>query len=131
MKITIRKFQKDDLLKFAELSSDEWKIAIKQIAVSLLKTNDVELCLCAEIDNTIIGFVYAFILPNGTLIPELIYVKDEYRSKGYAKQLLKAVEEESGCSASMVFYNKELHSFYQKQGYQTGENVEVAMKNLK
>ena len=130
MEITIRKYQKDDFVKFTELSSDDWGIVIKQIASSLLKDNDVELCLCAEIDDSIIGFVYGFVLPNGTLILEFLYVKDEYRNKGNAKKLLKAIEDESGCSVSMVFYNKELHSFYEKQEYNIGDNLEIAMKTL-
>lgn len=131
MEIKIRKYEKSDCLKFQELSSDDWNVAIKQIAVSLLKSNDVEICHCAELGNSLIGFIYGFILPKGTLIPEFIYVKDEHRNKGYAKQLLKTMEEESGCSVYMVFYNKELHNFYQNQEYKTGENLEVAMKNLK
>ena len=131
MNIEYRRFQKDDFLNFAGISDDEWKGSHIRVAFSLLKCNDsIEQCFVALDENTIIGYIYGFALPNKTLIPEFMYVKPEYRRKGVGAALLQMLESESGCEYSMIFYHKSMHNHYQKLGYSTGENLETAMKEL-
>lgn len=132
MEYSIRQYAKNDFLSIAALSEDEWKKSIIQFSSFLLKMseNNIEKCYVAELNGEVIGFIYGFALPNKTLIPEFSYVKPLYRKYGIASQLLKKLEDESGCSLSMIFYNKTLHDHYAKQGYETGENLETAIKNL-
>ena len=131
MSIEYRKFQKSDLHYFADLPDDNWKSTSIMLAHLLLNDdNTVERCYIALENTTMIGFIYGFVLPNKTLILELMYVKPEYRHHGIGSSLLAMLEQESGCIASMVFYNKSLHNYYQKLGYSTGDNLETAIKTL-
>lgn len=98
--------------------------------INMDTNNPVEKCLVAEVDGNIVGFVYGFILPNETLIPELMYINPHYRKKGIGSALIRQLEIHSNCAVSMIFYNKSLHEYYQKQGYQSGDNLEVAMKEI-
>ncbi len=86
--------------------------------------------LLAFSDTDLVGFIYGFVLPNKLLIPELMYVKPQYRKTGIAHKLLSELERNSTCTTSMIFYNKTLHDFYRTQGYQVGENLEAAIKSL-
>ena len=63
-------------------------------------------------------------------LPEMLYVRSEYRKAGIGTQLLEYLEKESGCTSSMIFYNTTLHNYYAKRGYTVGENLETAMKSL-
>lgn len=90
----------------------------------------IEKCLVAEADGDIVGFIYGFVLPNKTLIPEFMYVVPNARKNGVGAELIKQLELTSGCTASMIFYNKSLHCFYEHQGYLAGENLEVAVKEI-
>jgi len=131
MGIEYRKFQKSDLLDFADLSDDEWMQAHIGLAHSMINcNNEIERCYVALDDGVIIGYIYGFALPNKTLIPEFMYVQPKYRRSGVGANLLKLLEEESGCNASMIFYHKSMHNHYEKLGYSTGENLETAMKTL-
>lgn len=132
MSVEIREYIKQDWLNFMTISDDEWAQSIKSLGHSMIKEYDgrvlkLLLALCGE---SLAGFIYGFILPNRTLIPEFMYIKPEYRHNGIAQKLLSELEKRSGCTASMIFYNKSLHIFYQNQGYISGENLEVAMKTL-
>lgn len=132
MEYFLREYAKGDFLLIATLSEDTWNQTITQFATLLPKMseNSIEKCYVAESNGEVIGFIYGFALPNATLIPEFAYVKPMYRKHGIASQLLKKLEDESGCSLSMIFYNKSLHNHYAKLGYETGENLETAIKNL-
>ena len=131
MKVSIREFQKDDALSIAFISCDEWANKIFSLTSSL-KYYDGQIVRCFVDDGIdgIVGFIYGYILPDKLLIPEFLYVIPEYRKKGIAAQLLNTLEKESNCTASMIFYNKSLRNHYEKQGYQVGDNLEVAMKQL-
>lgn len=131
MKVEYREYEKTDFLKLALLSDDNCRVNHYNIASSLRQgTNDVEKCILAVEEETIIGYIYGFVLPNGTLLPEFLYVLPEYRRHGIGEKLLRTLEENYGCSSSMIFYNKELHDYYKKLGYISGENLEVAMKYI-
>ena len=126
-----RPITKNEIIELANLSDDDWKILNKSIASSLqIEENRIEKCYVAVCDDCIIGYIYGFILPNGTLLPEFMYVKKEYRNCGVGYALLSKLEEESGCSVSRILYNKELHNHYKKLGYDAGDNLEVAIKAL-
>ena len=130
MDILIREYNKDDGLSLLSISNDEWKFAINNIVMLMENENSVEKCLVAEVKGHVVGFIYGFVLPNKTLIPELIYVTPDFRKYGIATKLIKRLESISGCTAAMIFYNKSLHNFYEHQGYQLGDNLEVAMKPI-
>lgn len=130
MAVVYRAFEHDDCLELASLSDDEWVSTHSSVAFSLLKNNSVEQCYVAADEGQIVGYIYGFVLPNGTLIPEFLYVLPNYRKQGIGKELLKKLENESNCSNSMIFYNSSLHDYYAKQGYNTGENLETALKDL-
>lgn len=132
MNLTIREYERRDWLDFLSISNDEWAQTIKQLGFSMVREYDGKVLkmLLAFDDANLIGFIYGFILPNQTLIPELMYIKPEHRHNGIAQQLLAELEKQTECTVSKIFYNKSLHEFYQKQGYKTGENLEVAIKIL-
>ena len=131
MNVIIRPVKKTDVFDLACLANDEWAQKLSMLAPSFAKCDGkIERCYVAEEADEIIGFIYGFVLPNGLLLPEMLYVCSEYRKSGIGTQLLAHLEKESGCSSSMIFYNKTLHDYYAKRGYIVGENLETAMKEL-
>ena len=137
--VSIRIFDKTDWMRFALNSDDDLRNdPFYPIAFSTLRELSqvdadnlrVEKCYTAVYGDTILGFIYGFVLPNRLLIPEFVYVKPDYRKKGIAKELLVKLEKESACETSMIFYNKELRGHYQRLGYTVGDNLEVALKEL-
>ena len=132
MSIEIREYTKQDWLDFMGISIDEWAQGIKSIGLSILKEYDNRMLklLLARSEGNLAGFIYGFVLPSQVLIPEFMYIKPEYRHQGIAQSLLAELERQSGCTCSMIFYNKTLHDYYEKQGYSTGENLETAIKQL-
>ena len=131
MKVSIRKIQKGDALKLASIDDDDWKALLSIGTPSFIECDwKRDCCYVAEIESNLVGFIYGFLLPNGTLIPEMIYVHPDYRTMGIGTMLLEYLEKESGCTHSMIFYNKSLRNYYKKRGYSVGENLEVALKEL-
>ena len=127
----IRKVRKSDTFKLAIVADDEWKPKMSMMAPSFAKCDGkIERCYVAEVEGVLVGFIYGFVLPNGMLIPEMLYVRSEYRKMGIGTKLLEYLEKESGCMNSMIFYNKSLHDYYSKRGYRVGENLEVALKEF-
>lgn len=133
MDCTIREYNNRDWVRFIDFSNDEWHTRINDIGFSLKDVNAgniIKILLAINNEDEMVGFIYGFTLPNHTLIPDFLYVKTEYRKMGLAHQLLKELEERSGCTASMIFYNTSLHDFYEKQGYFSSGKLEVAIKNI-
>ena len=90
----------------------------------------IEKCFLAFLDTTRVGFIYGFVLPNKILLPQWLYVLPQVRKCGIGTALLKELEEKSKCTASMIFYNKDLHNYYSELGYETGSNLETAIKTI-
>lgn len=131
MGIVYRAFEKRDFIDLATFSDDEWADKHYGIAFSMLKAEgNIEQCLLAVADEKIVGYIYAFALPNKTLLPELLYVLPQYRQQGIGRKLLAKMETSTECTASMIFYHNSLHKFYSSLGYRAGDNLEVAMKAL-
>ena len=131
MDVMIRLVKKADISSLARLADDEWASKLAILASSFAKCDGIiERCYVAEKSNELVGFIYGFVLPSGLLLPELLYVRSEYRGKGIGTQLMEYLEKKSGCTSSMIFYNTALHDYYAKRGYIVGENLEIAMKNL-
>lgn len=131
MGVIIRPIKKTDLLSLECIANDEWASKLSMLAPSFAKCDGkIERCYVAEKSNELIGFIYGFVLPNGLLLPEMLYVRSEYRESGIGTRLLEYLEKESGCTSSMIFYNTTLHDYYAKRGYTVGENLETAMKSL-
>ena len=131
MSVELRKFEKGDYLNLAKLSDDQWKASHFRIATSMLKaTGNIEHCLLALEGEKIVGYIYSFALPNKTLIPGFLYVLPAYRKNGIGKMLVEKLEFSTDCTASLIFYHKSLHDYYAKMGYQVGDALEVAMKEI-
>ena len=83
MQIVFRDFKKTDILDLFEISNDEWSEKIRELTLSLLKEYDNKIIkvILASNNDIPIGFIYGFILPNRTVIPEFLYVKPEFRNK--------------------------------------------------
>ena len=110
---------------------DEWQ----KTFVSLYKAldqmpNSYEKLYMAISDGKVIGFVYGYTLPNKTLMPMFLHVDEKYRNQEIATNLLELLEKESKCVCSLIWYDKSLHNFYEKQSYDAGGNLEVAVKLL-
>lgn len=131
MGVIIRPVKKADMFRLACLANDEWASKLSMLAPSFAQCDGkIERCYVAERSDELIGFIYGFALPNGLLLPEMLYVRSEFRRAGIGTQLLEYLEKESGCTNSMIFYNTTLHDYYAKRGYLVGENLETAVKNL-
>ena len=131
--IFIREYNKSDSLLFFERfqnAGDWWDWSIKPTAKSLFQNYDgktIKAFVACE-NEEIVGFIYGYVFPDGLLIPEFMYVDSNFRNRGIGRKLLSALEKESGCTSSMIFYNKALRDYYKKQGYSTGDDIETAIK---
>lgn len=131
MSVEYREFRNTDFFAMWNWEVEPWTDAHRGAIVSLSKPkNAVEKGLVALINDTIVGYIYGFALPNRTLIPEFMYVRPEFRKQGIGENLLKELENNSGCNVSMIFYHKSLHDYYEKLGYATGSNLETALKEI-
>lgn len=131
MDVKLREFEKKDYLNLAFLSDDKWKASHFEIAESMMKASgNIEHCILAMDGSRIVGYIYGFALPNKTLIPEFLYVLPVCRKNGIGKMLVEKMESSTDCTVSMIFYNKDLRDYYSKMGYQVGDALEVAMKEI-
>ena len=131
MEYSIRPFTRTDFLFLGTLSdSDEYKTQHLPIAMSLRNADEqFEKCFVATVDTQIVGYIYGFVVPEKMALPQFLYVKQENRGNGIGAALLKKFEEESHAPCCLIYYRKELHDYYTKQGYLAGV-TEVAMKEL-
>ena len=130
MSITIREYSKNDMFHLALVCDDEWSKDVTKIAISLKKyvEGGIERCYLAEENNSILGFIYGYALPNGLLLPQFLYIKPDYRKKGIGTKLLAYFEENSECSSSLIYYNQSLHNYYANRGYSTQAKLDTALK---
>ena len=131
MDYSIRPYSKADFLFLGTLSNDdEYKSQHLPIALSLQKADErTERCFVATVDNKIVGYIYGYIVPGRVTLPQFLYVKNENRRGGIGAALLKRFEDESQTPCSLIYYRKDLHDYYTRQGYEAGV-TEVAMKHL-
>lgn len=130
--IMIRKFQMLDLADFETLcdNSDWYYPKISTSPAALLKYDIYrENCYVAYDGSTLIGYVYGGVLCN-TLYPQFMFVREDYRKQGIGMKLMGTLEENSGCTVSLIYYNKELSDYYCKQSYEIGTNLQVGMKQI-
>jgi len=131
--IIIRKFEILDISGISDLSKNNvyCKKEIELIAKSFMHSeNTKNNCYVAVIGDRIIGFIYGFLIDNGTLYPQFLYVEPTYRKKGIGKGLMDAIEKGTACNTSIIVYHKSLHDYYVKQGYLQGDQLEVAIKEI-
>ncbi|NMC56829.1 MAG: GNAT family N-acetyltransferase [Eubacteriaceae bacterium] len=131
--INIKKANRLDIIKLNFLceEDDEWFEGIKIMANDLLSSYDEQtLCFIAFYNDEAIGFIFGFVLHKQTLYPQFMYVKDEFRKMGVGKQLMNALETQSGCKTSFIYYKKILREYFAKQGYDADEGLEIAVKML-
>lgn len=134
MSIIYRIAEKKDyelILSMVVCSTEEyWGQAVKLIADNILHPNPIEKIYVAQEGNDIVGIINGYVLPNKTLLPQFSYVKPELRNRGIGTGLLNKLESDSDCNVSMIFYNKDLHDHYMSIGYETGANLETAIKEI-
>lgn len=128
--MTIRNFTLLDFSRLLRFPPDEWSEAHSVTAHSLLKQNPTERCVVAEEDAALVGYAYGFVLPNETLFVDFVYVTPARRGSGVGAELIRALERSSGCREVLVFFHKSLRGFYTRQGYETGTDLEAAVKPL-
>jgi len=77
---------------------------------------------CIKEDGKVVAGILATIACWGILSIDVLWVKEEYRGKGYGSQLMKAVEEEAkgkGAKLSRVeTFEFQAKGFYEKLGYE-------------
>ena len=88
-----------------------------------------ENCFVAYDETMLVGYAYGGTLCD-TLYPQFMFVKESYRNRGIGKMLMERLEQESGCTVSMIFYHKSLSNHYKKQGYEIGTELETAIKQI-
>ncbi len=131
MSVEYREFRDTDFFPMWEWEVGQWTDVHRNAIASLSEPkNAVVKGFVALINDTVVGYIYGFALPNHTLIPELLYVRHEFRNQGIGTNLLRILENNSGCNVSMIFYHKSLHDYYEKLGYETGSNLETAIKDI-
>lgn len=84
MSISIRLLVQTDYLKIIELAPDD--DIMSSILFSIAKdgkdcSDKISYTYGAFIDDELIGFVYGFVLPNKTLLPQYLYIDKKYRGK--------------------------------------------------
>lgn len=118
-----------DLIELLNGSEEEWKPQIGSIIKSNIEgLEDTERLRVYKENGHVVGFIYYIKATSKITLIELVYVIPAYRNRGIASRLIADVEEES--EVVQIYYNKKLHSFYAKQGYESGENIEIAIKNI-
>lgn len=128
--MTVREFTLADFSRFLRFPPDEWSESHARVAHSLLKQNPTERCVVAEEDGALVGYAHGFVLPNAALFIAFVYVTPARRRSGVATELIRALERSSGCREALVFFHKSMHGFYARQGYETGTDLEAAVKPL-
>lgn len=129
----IREYTKNDATKLLlfMLAEEQWKTRHPLTVNAMHEAdNTIEQTYVAEKDGAILGYIYGFVLPNKTLIPEFLYVHPDYRKQGVGSSLLNHFEKVTNCVVSQIFYHNSLHDYYCRQGYEMGGNLEVAVKRL-
>lgn len=128
----IRLLTKDDYLLIMEIAPDD-EVTMSMflgIAKAIKDGFDgISYTYGAFIDGMIVGFIYGFVLPNKTLLPQYLYVATDYRGRKIGKQLLERFEQESQCTCAIAYFEEGLSKYYSEQGYIVG-NTLVALKNL-
>ena len=119
MIIQYKKYRKNYKIKVLDMVlnlEDEWRNTMFQLLHSISQcSNNYEKIYLALSEGKVIGLVYGYILKNGTLLPQFLYVDKAYRDKGIASELLDRLERSSNCTCSLVWYHKSLSEFYRKQ----------------
>lgn len=131
--VEVRKISMLDVPELIILGNndDHYGIKVKLIVESFINSEDsLKSCFVAISDRSIVGFVYGFLTDNSTLFPQFLYVKPEYRKKGIGTKLMKTIETETECSVSIIYYHNSLHNYYKRQGYNSGDQLEVAIKEV-
>lgn len=136
MGIQIRKATRQDsalifdfikLLAVYEKLEDEVSATIEGIENTLFNDNPAAEVFLAFADNKAVGFAlffqnYSTFLGKPGIYLEDLYVKEEYRGKGYGKKLLKFIAKtaiERGCGRfewSVLDWNKPAIDFYTSLG---------------
>jgi GNAT superfamily N-acetyltransferase len=130
--VDIRLLKQDDYSLIIEIESENEAMhrAFLDIATSVYGGfDDVSYTYGAFFDEFLCGFIYGFVLPNKLLLPQYLYVLPAYRKQGIGQRLLETFESESGCSSSLVYFEKSLSLYYKKLGYVIGDAV-VALKEF-
>lgn len=128
--IVIRTLTEPDWRSIESLPADKWVSAIKAMHSNSCAADGTIKAVALDLD-TVVGFASGYRTGDNVLIINLVYVVPRLRRNGIGQELVKFLESKSGCTASMVFYNKDLREFYRSIGYTAGVNMEVGLKEIK
>lgn len=132
MSITISKYNILDLADFESLcNKDDYHYPQVSLTPRVLLKYKIyrENCFVAYDETMLVGYAYGGTLCD-TLYPQFMFVKESYRNRGVGKMLMERLEQESGCTVSMIFYHKSLSNHYKKQGCEIGTELETAIKQI-
>lgn len=116
--IPIMLYQSDDILQGTVFGINNY-----------LKYKDIIKNSYLMIDKEkIVGFIIVEHIHDTLYIP-FIFVRKEYRNRGIASKLLKKVKEKADKLriAIQLYFNKNLTSFYIKNGFQINDNLIVGI----
>lgn len=109
--VEIRRLTPDDYFSIIELvPDDEYMAQIFMIIANAVKSDfdGISYTYGAFVNGLIIGFIYGFVLPNKTLLPQYLYIDAEYRGNKVGNRLLETLEKDSECSCSLAYFEKGL-----------------------
>ena len=131
MSIEYRKFNyEEDFVLFSDLPDDEcFEVNIENVCSLKNLDESTYYAIVAIEDYKILGYAFGYILPSKTLLPMFLYVIPERRGQGIGKNITRLLEQESGCSVSMIYFNADKREYYEQQGYIVGDQL-VALKDL-
>ncbi len=124
--MNIRKYENEDFLKMTDF--EFWRGGLLQNA-KYMTYDDGVICLIAEIDGDIIGYICGentYICGNILFATE---VRAEYRNQGIFRALFAEYEKYAN-SAITVSHNVQLTDFYSKFGFTMGENLRMSIKEV-
>lgn len=122
----IRKYEQNDFIKMTDF--EFWRGGLLQNA-KYITYNDGVICLVAEIDGDIIGYICG---ENTYMCGNILFateVRAEYRKQGVFKTLLAEYEKLANTAITVV-HNAQLSDFYSKVGFIVGDNLRTSIKEV-
>ena len=122
----IRKYEQSDFIKMTDF--EFWRGGLLQNA-KYITYDDGVICLVAEIDGDIIGYICG---ENTYMCGNILFateVREEYRKQGVFKTLLAEYEKLANTAITVV-HNAQLNDFYSKVGFTVGDNLRASVKEV-
>ncbi len=122
----IRKYEQSDFIQMIDF--EFWRGGLLQNA-KYINYDDGMICLVAEMDGDIIGYICG---ENTYMCGNILFateVREEYRKQGVFKALLAEYEKLANTAITVV-HNAQLNDFYSKVGFIVGDNLRASVKEV-